>query len=293
MVIYNDKWLDIIRDEKYQKIRDLISETFKDLRFVEEGHRYFVGERELTCVSNVTHMFKEEFNTDIVAERTFNKHYKNPESVYFNKTADEIKKMWIENSRRACEHGTERHLFGENLCYFMMGDYDSITVEYKDRLKKDEEGRLYFEAIYPKEIAALKFWNDMPRCYVPIMPETKVYRKDLGYSGTFDLLVYYDATLNNKTEEKSGLIIMDWKTNKDLYKCYGNNLLEPFNELKDMPVSLYKLQQSLYELALTHIGLKVVGRMLMWLLETGEYEKVPLESYSLTLENELRKRQNI
>lgn len=68
-------------------------------------------------------------------------------------------------------------------------------------------------------------------------------------------------------------------TNKDLYKDYSRTkhkmLLEPFDELFDESYGAYSLQLSLYTLALEKIGLKVLGRRLIWLKEDGTYEIIP------------------
>ena len=59
-----------------------------------------------------------------------------------------------------------------------------------------------------------------------------------------------------------------------------------------MPLSTYKLQLSLYENALYKIGLKVIGRRLLWLKPNGEYEKINLESFRKEIDNELQKLYN-
>ena len=64
---------------------------------------------------------------------------------------------------------------------------------------------------------------------------------------------------------------------------------QKFNELLDMPLSTYKLQLSLYENALYYIGMKVVGRRILWLKPDSEYEKINLESYRKELDIELKK----
>ena len=293
MRLYNkDKWLDIINDTKYQKIRDKIQETFKDIVFYEDEHRYFVGDRELTCVSNVTHAFQEHFDTNTVAEATYNRHFNNPDSKYYQMTVDEIKAEWKRISDTACETGTDRHNFGESCLHFMMGDYDGIVSDFKDRLHKDENGDYYMESIYPKEDAVVRFWNDIPKSIVPILAENKVYviNDEYAYSGTFDILFYYDAEIDGKDRNKSGLLIFDYKTNVDLYKNYNSKkLLYPFNELLDMPLNIYKLQLSLYQLALEKIDLKVIGRRLIWLKPNGTYDKIPLETYYTTLDETLKK----
>lgn len=292
MRLYNDKWLKIINNDKYESIRKKIQGSFKDLKFFEEEHRYFVGDRELMCVSNVAGLFVEEEDWDAIAEATSKRHYDREGSKYYRMTKEDILDAWAKNSEHACVHGTERHNFGESCLHFMIGDYDGILDDFKNRLKKDEEGRDYFESMYPKEDAVVKFWNDIPYSMVPILAENKVYviNDDYAYSGTFDILFYYDAELNNRPAEESGLVIYDYKTNVDLYKNFAEKKMKgAFGDMLDMPLSHYKLQLSLYQLALETINLKVRGRRLIWLRPNGEYKKIPLESYSKVLHEELKR----
>jgi hypothetical protein len=285
-ILRNGKWDGIWDRPKYQEMRKKITESFKGLTFVEEGHKYFLGDKEFTCVSNVTHRFQEHFDSHTKAQETFERNFNNERSKYYRMTAAEIEKAWAENSKQACEHGSERHEFGESCYWYMTGQYDRILPAFKDRLTKDGG----FEARFPKEEATVKFWEDLPVCFVPIAVENITYNKTLNYSGTFDMLFYYDAELDGKSPEKSGFVIFDYKTNKDLYKNFmGKKLLPPFDELLDMPCSLYKLQLSLYELNLEQLGFKVIARRLIWLKPDGEYDKIPLESYTKVLSEELTK----
>ena len=156
---------------------------------------------------------------------------------------------------------------------------DKILPNFKDRLNGDE-----FNSINEKEDAVVKFWNDLPQCFVPIASENQVCREDLGYSGTFDLLFYYDAELDNKTPDKSGFVIFDYKTNKDLYKNFrGERMLYPFNELLNCSFNVYQLQLSLYQLALEPIGFKVIGRRIIWLKDDFSYEKINTNLYTYNL----------
>lgn len=276
-ILYNDgKWDGVWDLPKYQKIREKIINAFKGLVFVEEGHKYFLNGKEITCVSNVTHLFKPEFDVEERAKGCYNRYYNDETSQYYGMSVEQIKEAWRINSKNACEHGTQRHEFSESCFYYMTRQYDKILPEFKDRLREDGG----FEALYPKEEAAVKFYESMPKCIIPILAETKVYDEDLGYSGTFDLLCYYDAELDGRDAEKSGLMVLDWKTNKDLFKNFnGQTLLPPFDELLDMPVSIYKLQLSLYQNCLEKIGMKVIARRLMWLKPDGSCDKIPLEEY--------------
>ena len=284
-ILYNTgKWEGVMDNPKYQTIRTKILNSFNRLIFIEEGHKYFLDGVQMTCVSDVTHMFQEHFDSETQAVATSERNWGNPSSKYYHMTPEEILTLWKNISNEACSTGTERHEFGESCFYYMTRQYDKILPDFKDRLLEDGG----FLAIEPKEEAVVRFYEDIPNSIVPILAETKVYSTEYKYSGTFDILFDYDATLDNKPEEKSGLIVMDWKTNKDLYKNFkGKTLLQPFDSLLDMPLSIYKLQLSLYQICLEIIGLKVIARRILWLKPDGTYTKINLEEYTNILRETL------
>lgn len=284
-VLYNkNKWLDVWFLPKYQRMRDKITETFKDIVFDEEPHKYYVNGKEITCVSNVTHIFKPPFNQLEKAEGCYQKYYDKEGHMYYHMTVDEILHFWDVNNKQSTTDGTNRHNFGESCFYYMTGQYDKIYPEFKDRLTEDGG----FEARFPKEVAIVKFWEELPVCFIPILCENKVYREDLNYSGTFDILFFYDAELDGKTADKSGFCIFDYKTNKNLYNQFGGEtLLPPFEDMPNMDLSLYKLQLALYELALRAIGMKIIDRRLIWLKPDETYEKIRLESMANIMEQYL------
>lgn len=290
-ILYNtNKWLDIYNRPKYQEIRDTILTHFDGLTFIEEGHKYFLNGKEMECVSNVAHMFQEHIDTLKLATETHERNFNNASSKYYQMTVEQIVDSWKKISDEACTTGTFHHEFGESAFYYMTGQYDKILPDFKDRLTSDGG----FKAIYPKEEAVVRFYEEIPKCIVPILAETRVFVEygKAGYAGTFDILFYYDAELDERAshQNNSGLLVLDWKTNKDLYKNFKEQkLLPPFHGLLDMPLSTYKLQLSLYENALYKIGLKVVGRRILWLKPDGEYEKINLESYRKQIDEELQK----
>ena len=113
-ILYKGKWDGIWDRPKYQEMRERIINSFKGLTFIEEGHRYFLGDKEFTCVSNVTHLFQEHTDWHAKAVEISGRDYDNEESKYYRMTTEEIEKAWEENSSRACTHGSERHEFGES-----------------------------------------------------------------------------------------------------------------------------------------------------------------------------------
>ena len=266
-------WKERFNLPELKAIRDKIQDSFKDLIFEEGPHQYYWLGNNIPSVSRTIDQFVEPFPTEKKAQECYEKYYNDPTSKYYQMTAKEIKKQWKQKNDNANNRGTLAHAFGENAMHYMVGDYDAISDDFKDRLV---DGK--FEARTGFEKAIVKFWNDMPDEYVPVLVENRVYAmcgKEIPvYAGTFDLLVY--CTIPGK----EGLIIMDYKTNEDLYKNFnGKTLLNPFETLLDRPLEHYEIQQSLYENALNEIGFSILGKRLIWIKNDGTYDIVRLKEH--------------
>ena len=263
-------WVEKFKDPQLQAIRDKIQDSFKDLTFDEGPHQYYWHGKNIKSVSRTIDQFVEPFDSEAQAQRCFEKYYEDPTSKYYQKTKKEILKEWRETNRIANDRGTLAHAFGENAMHYMVGDYDAIDDAFKDRLV---DGK--FEARDGFEEAVVKFWNDVPDEYVPILVENKVYafcgQDEPVYAGTFDLLMY------SMIPGKEGLIQWDWKTNGDIYKNFKEKkMLSPFGDLLDSPKNHYEIQQACYENALNEIGLTVLGKRLIWIKDTGDYEVIKM-----------------
>lgn len=212
--LYNGKWDGIWDKPKYQMIRDKIENAFKGIEFIEETHQYFYKGIELIPTSNVCHAFRLGFDEDSQAERCSLKYFNDPNNKYYQMTKEEILESWHANSKRATDHGTKIHLFGENCAYFMMKRYDRLTEEFKCRIKKEPDGKEYVESAEPKEEAIVRFWNDLPVSIVPILFEVQMFDLSWGVSGTADLLFVYDPHIesdNNYEELRTRMYLMDYK----------------------------------------------------------------------------------
>lgn len=73
-------------------------------------------------------------------------------------------------------------------------------------------------------------------------------------------------------------MIVTHNTNHDLYKQYNIDnkkmLLAPFDDMVNQNLSIYTLQLSAYQIPLEDIGLKVLGRRIIWVKPDGTYEKI-------------------
>ena len=194
---------------------------------------------------------------------------------YYGMSKDEIRELWDKNSKEACDFGTLVHGFGESMFYWMIGEDDKILPEYKEQFTTGEP-----IAKNKHEEAVIQFWKDIPESFVPVLAETKVFNQNgTPYAGTFDILFYY---YKGKNDPRNGLVIFDYKTNNSLTSDYcrdkGKMMKPPFDNLVDENLSHYTAQLGLYQIPIEQLGLKVIGRRLIWLLDDGSYEKIKLDN---------------
>lgn len=256
-----------------QKLRDTILNAFSNLEFQEGPHKYYLHNSdgtvtELPSVSGVTHQYANEFDEIGESEKYALKHGGTPE--YW-------RDQWKYKNNCATLTGTLVHEFGESLAWIRSGHPENICESCKPKYL-EEKGWLI--PTREKEKAVVSFWDDMPENYHVVLPEAKVYNLTSvhkPYAGTFDLLMYYD---NKEHPEKSGCVLMDYKTNEKLYSDYNEKFgiyLKPnFDDLIDCSHSMYILQLNLYQLALENLGIKILGRRLIWLKPDATYELIPI-----------------
>lgn len=263
------------------QIREKIKESFGGIIFKEDTHQYFLplssGKQvELDCVSNMTHKYVPHVDWDAVCQSKADK---------LGLDYETVRRRWDYNNSKATNSGTHVHEYGESWFYFSRGEVDKVIPYFKRQIERG-----FFLPNSKKEEAVESFYNWFfkQECLYPVLAETQVYTD--RYAGTFDLLGYYKHPLD---DSKSGLIILDFKTNNSLVsdynRQYGVMLSNPFGDLYNEDTSLYTLQLSLYQIALENIGLKVIGRRLIWLKEDGTYELIKLNNETKRLREDIWK----
>lgn len=268
------KWADYYDLPEIKKIRKQIVEAYSNrLQFIEETHQYFLDGVEYTCVSDIIKRW-ENNDREAMLEGCAKKAQWKKDYKYYGMSKDEIRELWDKNAKEACDFGTLVHGFGESMFYWMIGEDDKILPEYKEQFAGDEP-----VAKNKHEEAVIQFWKDIPESFVPVLAETKVFNQEgTPYAGTFDILFYY---YKGKNDPKNGLVVFDYKTNKDLSNDYcrdtGKMMKAPFDDLVEESLSHYQLQLSLYSIPIEKLGLKVIGRRIIWLLPDGSYEKIKMK----------------
>ena len=263
--------------EEVKEIRRKITETFSDLEFIEEGHKYYLHKangvtKEMTSVTTFCH---QEFQPFV-----------DWDTILINKaeklgiSPDKLKREWKEKNITSTSNGTLTHLFAEAYMYFFLGEPENMPEVI--RKMQYEDGFLI--PYGNKQKAVAKYYEDLfqTKGLYPVMPEAQIYIEsgnnpygmNVNISGTFDALFAFQ---DKKTDEWK-LSIRDWKTNKSLNNDYNQSnaitLLPPFNDLIDEPTSLYTLQLSTYQLGLQPLGYKITDRKLLWLTEEADYYKI-------------------
>ena len=184
------------------EIRNKILNTFNELIFVEEGHKYYLRGEELQSVSHVTHQFEPQSDWDKIATNYALKH---------GETKEYWQEQWRYNSLKATIRGTLTHEYGESMAWLRNGFPERICPSCVCKHVDD-----WLVPTHPKEEAILKFWDELPPNLHFVLAETKVYSGvnpnlpslNNNYAGTFDLLFYYK---DPKDDSKSGLVICDYK----------------------------------------------------------------------------------
>jgi len=266
------KWDKYYNLSEIQEVRNRILDTYTNKLVFEEGpHKYYLDGVEYISVSEVTHRYKP-IDGEQMAENCVMKWQRDqdPSYKYYGMTKEEILAKWKIKSDNACEFGTNVHAFGESMFYYMTEESEKILDECKEQF--DDDGP---HPANPQEEAVVKFWNDLPENFVPVLAETRVFnRNGTQYAGTFDILFYY---VEEPESPNNGLVIFDYKTNEDLYKNYrGQTLLWPFQDMLDQNASYYTLQLGCYQIPLENLGYRVIGRRLIWVRPNGDYEKVKI-----------------
>jgi len=211
-----------------------------NIRFHEPTHTYYIdgsSEKVISCTGFI-HAFFPHFDADVTIAKMM-KSKKWTSSVWYGKSAEEIKKTWNDSGKEASAKGTAMHLAIEQ---YLHGSEDQIdpenykTIEWK-----------YF----------MNFWNDVKEDLVPYRSEWEVWMKEYLLCGSIDMVFY--------SKKLKGYVIYDWKRSKEIKtkNDFGNGY-GPVKHLPDCNYWHYTLQLNIYKYFLEkYYGLNVVDLCLV------------------------------
>lgn len=253
--------------EDLDTLRKTILNASSQIKFNEEEHRYFYKGEECMPVSNVVDLFVPETDFDLVAQNYVKKNN-------ILEPWQRVRQKWLLKGIYSTTNGTFVHQYGEDL---------NTICNYKNSIPTDlplKEWCLqneYYIPVHPKSVAVYKYFEYcLANKEIPFLAEIKLVWDGYFISGTFDQLVY---SIKDK-----GLKIRDYKTNESLTKDFKRPMKAPFQMYNDEPLSHYTLQQNIYSILLSLLGIKTISKELVWLVDE-KFELIKLPN----IENEVKR----
>lgn len=202
----------------------MVQELFdKKLKFNKTKHSYTIDGLELRSVTSFISQFFEKFDARKVA--------KSCSFIPHNKEAKRGVRYFLKKWKEDSERGKRVH---SDIERFIKGKIDAIT------LNSDPKSILAGKWINEKLIPMLERSSDKSD-YFEIIPEVKIYSKDLLLAGTIDLLCV-------KKNDPKFAVLIDWKTNNkfSIEGFEGKKGTGPCSDVDDCHFSKYSLQLQLY-----------------------------------------------
>ena len=235
-----------------KEIREIISQkqTELGLTFEEENHIYTMnGKTDYPSVSKVLKKFYTEFETEKISLKVAGG---DPQRQ------QELIEEWAAAGDYSTNMGSRVHFVLENEVIKKHGSYKNVRQpEFKCDLSQIMKG--------DNMIVAGKKYLDLmeERGAVLIDTEMVLGHPELGYTGQPDKV----WLMFNKQKTGFGIVITDWKTNKEKnmeVNDYTKPMKKPFEKLPNNALGHYNTQLPFY------------GKLLVKMLEGTKYENVPL-----------------
>ena len=201
-------------------------------------------------VSEMISMISHSFDRDRVVELTYNKHFNNPDSQYYQKSKDEIVKMWEDKAEASRNYGK------------MLDDYIGSRLNNDMFISENMNDRLQglmksFDDFYEVMMKS----GDMEF----ICREKTLYTKFKFYNDNNEEIEYYikgrfDALFKNNRIGK--YVLIDWKSSGSIDKIqnrWTKNLLSPMDKFPELNWYTYTTQLYYYKYALLKNYLKDVS----------------------------------
>lgn len=240
--------------EDIRKVIDQKREEF-GIVFYEEAHKYEMKDlngtlrNDFPSVSKVLKNFYEEFPTEEAALKKAGGNYLE---------AEKLMEEWKQMGEESANMGSRTHFFLETETISRSGGYKEVRQPIFDC-------DIFSEAKSDSMIRAGKSYLDLSeqRNLVLIDTEMVLGHPELGYVGQPDKVW---LTMNAKGDE-FGLVITDWKTNKEKNfetNKFTKSMYMPFDSYPNNALGHYYLQLPFY------------GKLILKMLEGTKYENIKL-----------------
>lgn len=274
-----------------EDVRRIIRLTTGSLSFDEDAHEYRYGKMLLSATTNVTKKYFNEFPLDLAANnvavsRNDTTHHEEGENfgamVSGNHTTHNGKKWtkqdvldeWTSERKRAACFGSFVHYKLE--CYLARNFLNNKEV------REPNTSYAKFDMLKAQALIrqGIKYIHDcLAKGWEIVDTEVMMFSLKYRYAGMCDLVFW--------NPEKQGIILSDWKSNKDIYKNYGQYCKPPFNHWLDCPLSKYKVQLNKYHILMAgHQPYPIIKKEVVW-LKDDKYEVFDIEDVTHLLIDDL------
>jgi len=225
----------------------IIASGKKQPTFRKKGHKYSKGKDEYTSVTKFVHSFFEEFDTKGISKYVALARRKKGEKI----TATQVRKEWT----KTADEGSFIHSEVEEF----------ITSGKSPTHSKAKSAVMFLED---------EGFADKDKYF--LNSELMVWSDDYKLCGTSDLVI---------EDGSEYLSIVDWKTNKAIYKTsMKKGKIAPVKDLDDCNYIQYVLQLSTYAHIMEHEFNFKVGKLFLVHLLQGMYIKYEVPYMKSTVE---------
>jgi hypothetical protein len=217
-----------------EDIRNIISEKQKELNlsFIEEDHLYHMnGRNDYPSVSKIIKRYYKEFPSEEIAHK---------KAKGDEKKAIAFLKQWSDAADYAANLGSRVHYFLEKKLIDSYGSYKEVREPI---FECDMSQKIVSERMIQSGVQYLNLMKE--RGAVLLDTEMILGDPELGYVGQPDKV----WLIPNKDKSDYGIIITDWKTNKDKsfeVNDFTEKMFEPFENYNSTAMGHYYIQLPLY-----------------------------------------------
>lgn len=201
---------------------------------------------ETLSISNVLGLIQEPFDQIGVATKTYNKHFNNTNSEYYQMTVEQICEKWAAKGAASCHYGS---LLDNYIGYNLNGQEDELELF---ELDYDRDGDERLKGLCDSfDNFVNEYLAEHPELVFVTREKTVYYKVEEGkyIKGRFDALFY--------NKETGHYLIVDWKSSGTVdKKCspWTGKLLGPAKEYDALNWNTYTMQVYFYKTALEQMG---------------------------------------
>ena len=221
-----------------------IFSAFNHVKYYDEKHKYYIGNKELISTTTFIGKFKKPFDSNFWAAKKAKER---------NVPMSQILLEWEDIKDVACAKGSDLHAYSDNYMHnrvFPTDVPDNLIGQF----------RKFYDAFIKKDNLVIR-------------TEFVLADAELGIAGMIDLFCY------DKKRDK--FYIADYKTNKkfEFDSKYKNYYLEPINHLDECEFNTYSLQTSIYRYIIErNLGIELGDSIVVWFNDKNDsYEAIKCE----------------